>query len=71
MVQFLGCMASLPESQSTQRSSRGGYAPIRGNTRDGRKEGEWLIHRADGLQVERIVYDRGRIVERVALLDTE
>lgn len=49
----------------------GWYAPIRGNSRDGRKEGEWLIHRADGLQTERIVYDRGRIVERVALVDTE
>ena len=49
----------------------GWYAPIRGNSRDGRKEGEWLIHRADGLQVERIVYDRGRIVKRVALVATE
>ena len=49
----------------------GRYAPIRGNSRDGRKEGEWLIHRRDGVPVERIVYDRGRIVERVALVDSE
>ena len=47
----------------------GRYAPIRGNSRDGRKEGEWLIHRRDGVPVERIVYDRGRIVERVALVE--
>ena len=49
----------------------GRYAPIRGNSRDGRKEDEWLIHRRDGVPVERIVYDRGRIVERVALVDSE
>ena len=49
----------------------GRYAPIRGNSRDGRKEGEWLIHRRDGVPVKRIVYDRGRIVERVALVDPE
>ena len=47
----------------------GWYAPIRGNSRDGRKEGEWLIHNSDGVPEERIVYDRGRIVERVALVD--
>ncbi len=47
----------------------GRYAPIRGNSRDGRKEGEWIIHGADGVPVERIVYDRGRIVERVELDD--
>ena len=49
----------------------GRYAPILGNSRDGRKEGEWLIHNRDGVLEERIVYDRGRIVERVALLDAE
>ena len=48
----------------------GWYAPIRGNSRDGRKEGEWLIHRRDGVPEERIVYDRGRIIERVALFDS-
>ena len=49
----------------------GWYAPIRGNSRNGRKEGEWLIHRRDGVPVERIVYDRGRILKRVALVDPE
>lgn len=49
----------------------GWYAPIRGNSRDGRKEGEWLTHRRDGVPEERIVYDRGRIVERVSLVDVE
>ena len=49
----------------------GWYAPIRGNSRDGRKEGEWLIRNRDGVLEERIVYDRGRIVERVAVVDVE
>ena len=48
----------------------GWYAPIRGNSSDGRKEGEWLIRNRDGVLEERIVYDRGRIVERVAVIDT-
>ena len=49
----------------------GWYAPIRGNSRDGRKEGEWLIRNRDGVLEERIVYDRGRIVERVAVVDNQ
>lgn len=49
----------------------GRYAPIGGNSRDGRKEGEWLIYRRDGSAVQRVVYDRGRIVERVDLIDAE
>lgn len=47
------------------------YAPISGNSRDGRKEGEWLIHRRDGMAVQRVAYDRGRIVERVDLTGAE
>ena len=49
----------------------GSYAPIRGNSHDGRKEGKWLIHNSDGVPEERIVYDRGRILERDALIDSE
>ena len=64
-------MASLSRFLVGAKKFEGWYAPIRGNSRDGRKEGEWFIHRAYRLQVERIVYDRDRIVERVALVATE
>jgi hypothetical protein len=35
------------------------------------REGEWLIRNRDGVMEERIMYDRGRIVERVALVEGE
>ena len=66
---YTGYYCSYHETGAKKFEGR--YAPIRGNSRDGRKEGEWLIHRADGVPVERVVYDRGRIVERVAVVDVE
>ena len=66
---YTGYYCSYHENGAKKFEGR--YAPIRGNSRDGRKEGEWLIHNRDGVPVERITYDRGRIVERVALVDAE
>lgn len=43
----------------------GYYASIQGNSRDGRKEGEWLQFRPDGTLETRVTYDRGRVVERL------
>ena len=43
----------------------GKYAEIQGNSRDGRKEGEWLQFRRDGSLETRVTYDRGRVMERV------
>ena len=56
---------------SGAKKFEGRYAPIRGNSRDGRKEGEWLIHNSDGVPEQQIVYNRGRIVKRVSLADSE
>ena len=66
---YTGYYCSYHENGAKKFEGR--YAPIRGNSRDGRKEGEWLIRNRDGVLEERIVYDRGRIVERVALVDAE
>ena len=56
---------------SGAKKFEGRYAPIRGNSHDGRKEGEWLIHNSDGVPEQQIVYNRGRIVKRVSLADSE
>lgn len=64
---YTGYYCSYHENGAKKFEGR--YAPIRGNSRDGRKEGKWLIRNRNGVLEERIVYDRGRIVERVALVD--
>ena len=43
----------------------GNYAEIQENSRDGRKEGEWLQFRPDGSLETRVIYDSGRVMERV------
>lgn len=50
-----------------QKFREGHYAEIQGNSRDGRKEGAWTQYRRDGTPEVRVVYDRGRVVERVYL----
>ena len=43
----------------------GRYPEIQENSRDGRKEGEWLDFRRDGSMKSRGTYNRGRIMECV------
>ena len=46
-----------------EKFPEGRYPEIQGNSRDGRKEGEWLDFRRDGSLASRANYARGRVVE--------
>ena len=48
-----------------EKFREGHYAPIQGNSSDGRKEGVWHQYNRDGEIDTTVVYKRGRVVERL------